>query len=220
MPPQSGRNEGPTSVLGGDQQNLDNTRPPSTKQRKEIIYEGDVYDVTDWVSRHPGGRIIEFYTQPGEDSTLAIQQFHNRSMLRVSGLMKSMKKTANKADNEDTSTPLPKLSVETRKRHEALTKDFQALHKSLENEGFFKPSPLHLTYRLLELAVLHLVGLYLNHLRFTVGISNLTYLLGFSCGAMFVGRCGWFMHEGGHNSLTGRPRLDRLLHSFVLGELF
>jgi len=216
MPPQSGQ-EGP-AVL--DPQSLTNgTSSLPSKQRKEILYEGEVYDVTDWISRHPGGRIIEFYTQPGEDSTLAIQQFHNRSMLRVSSLMKSMKKTSKSNGNESTppATLSSKLSPSTRKRHEALTKDFQALHKSLESEGFFKPSPLHLTYRLLELAALHCTGLYFLG---TVGVPKLGYLLGLLSAAMFGGRCGWLMHEGGHHSLTGRPKLDRLLQSFIFGELF
>ena len=26
-----------------------------------------------------------------------------------------------------------------------------------------------------------------------------------------IGRCGWFMHEGGHHSLTGNIKIDKLL---------
>ena len=59
--------------------------------KKELLYEGYLYDVTEWVRRHPGGKIIEFYTQSGEDSTLAVQQFHQRSTKKVMAIMKSLK---------------------------------------------------------------------------------------------------------------------------------
>jgi cytochrome b involved in lipid metabolism len=57
--------------------------------RKEILYEGHFYDVTKFINRHPGGNIIKFYTEPGEDATLAIQQFHHRSMNRIKTILKS-----------------------------------------------------------------------------------------------------------------------------------
>jgi cytochrome b involved in lipid metabolism len=61
-------------------------------QRQEILVEGYFYDVTDWIRRHPGGRIIQFYTKKGEDATLAVQQFHQRSTKRVAAIMASLKK--------------------------------------------------------------------------------------------------------------------------------
>lgn len=82
--------------------------------RKEILFDGYFYDVTDFVKRHPGtflnfinrkidcfgyiyecmtgGSIIEFYTKSGEDATHAIQQFHQRSTKRVSAIMRTLKK--------------------------------------------------------------------------------------------------------------------------------
>jgi len=60
--------------------------------KKEILCDGYFYDVTEWVKRHPGGKIIEFYTDSGEDATLAIQQFHQRSTKRIKAIMSSLKK--------------------------------------------------------------------------------------------------------------------------------
>lgn len=59
--------------------------------RKEILFDGHFYDVTDFIRKHPGGRIIEYYTQTGEDGTHAIQQFHQRSIKRVKVIMSSLK---------------------------------------------------------------------------------------------------------------------------------
>jgi hypothetical protein len=60
--------------------------------RKEILYEGYYYDVTDFIQRHPGGNVIKFYTEPGEDGALAIQQFHHRSIKQVLAMMKALPK--------------------------------------------------------------------------------------------------------------------------------
>lgn len=60
--------------------------------RKEVLFDGYFYDVTDFVKRHPGGSIIEYYTKNGEDATHAIQQFHQRSTKRVTAIMNSLKR--------------------------------------------------------------------------------------------------------------------------------
>ncbi len=61
-------------------------------EKKEILYDGYFYDVTDFITRHPGGSVIEYYTKAGEDSTHAIRQFHQRSFKRVQGMMSAFKK--------------------------------------------------------------------------------------------------------------------------------
>jgi cytochrome b involved in lipid metabolism len=77
--------------------NLNNTSEPLLSEKvkaegKEILYEGFYYDVSSFIQRHPGGNVIKFYTEPGEDATMAIQQFHHRSMKQVLAIMKSLPK--------------------------------------------------------------------------------------------------------------------------------
>lgn len=46
-----------------------NAHPPqitSASSVKEILYEGDYYDVTNFIKQHPGGSIIEFYVEHGK----------------------------------------------------------------------------------------------------------------------------------------------------------
>jgi len=62
------------------------------KKKLEILYDGFFYDVTEFINRHPGGNIIKFYTEPGEDATLALEQFHHRSIDKVKLIMKSLPK--------------------------------------------------------------------------------------------------------------------------------
>jgi cytochrome b involved in lipid metabolism len=74
------------------QEPVDPLKNPPPQERKELYYKGFFYDVTEWVRRHPGGKIIEFYTKKGEDASLPIQEFHNRSTKKVMGIMNSLKK--------------------------------------------------------------------------------------------------------------------------------
>lgn len=60
--------------------------------RKEILCDGWYYDVTEFARRHPGGSIIDYYTKTGEDATLAIQQFHQRSPMKIKAILKSFKR--------------------------------------------------------------------------------------------------------------------------------
>ena len=73
--------------------------------------------------------------------------------------------------------------------------DFDKLTRELEAEGFFKPDLGHVTFRVVELLTMFAVGFYL--------MLNGHMLLGLVIAGVAQGRCGWFMHEGGHYSLTG-----------------
>lgn len=69
-----------------------NTVENSQKKKLEVLYDGYFYDVTDFIERHPGGKIMELYTESGEDATIAIHQFHYRSLKMVLARMKGLKK--------------------------------------------------------------------------------------------------------------------------------
>jgi len=58
----------------------------------ELLYDGYFYDVTSWIKKHPGGDVIKLYTESGEDSSVAIKQFHLRTFDRVSSIMRMLPK--------------------------------------------------------------------------------------------------------------------------------
>jgi cytochrome b involved in lipid metabolism len=82
-----------TSEMVGPEEDFHNQgaeeRSPNIK---EILCDGYYYDVTNFVRKHPGGSIIDYYTQRGEDATHAIQQFHQRSSKKIDIMLKSFKK--------------------------------------------------------------------------------------------------------------------------------
>lgn len=68
------------------------TKNATDNFRKKILCDGFFYDVTDFIKKHPGGNVIAYYTENCEDSTSAIQQFHNRSIEKVRLMMSGLKK--------------------------------------------------------------------------------------------------------------------------------
>ncbi len=68
--------------------------PPkdSGSKRLEVLCDGYYYDVTEFLAKHPGGDIMELYTDTREDATIAIQQFHYRSLKTVMARMKGLKR--------------------------------------------------------------------------------------------------------------------------------
>ncbi|OXA56485.1 Fatty acid desaturase 2 [Folsomia candida] len=172
---------------------------------KEILYEGNYYDVTNFIKRHPGGSIIEYYVAHGEDATHAMQQFHQRSSKKIRLMLQSFKK-------RPATDRRMILGEEKLKRHQALTEDFNKLYLELEKEGMFRPSYVHNIYRISEIIAIGYVGYLLLFSQ-----SYLIKLLGCLLLGLAQGRSGWVQHESGHHSLTGNPKADRLIHAVIFG---
>jgi len=90
-----------------------------------------------------------------------------------------------------------------------MIEDFYKLRNELEAEGFFKPSFPHIFYRITELIVLHCISVYL--------IFQGHVILGMFLFSIANGRCGWLMHEGGHSSITGSVKVDKILQAILFG---
>lgn len=172
---------------------------------KEILCDGYFYDVTNFISRHPGGSIIMYYAQCGEDATHAIQQFHQRSADRVRMMMKAFKRRP----ASDSELGLDEAVI---KKNRALTEDFNKLYLELEEEGLFEPSYTHIILRLVELLVMTAAGVALIQCQ-----SYLAKFIGSVLIGLVRGRSGWMQHESGHMSLSGNPKMDRILHALLIG---
>jgi fatty acid desaturase 2 (delta-6 desaturase) len=175
---------------GGEKQSSTKTEATvsDVTEPVEVLINGSFYDVTNM--KHPGGTVINFYAGKGIDATQAFDNFHIRSK-KASKYLKSLPSRKAKVDSS------------------ALLKDFDALTKELEAEGFFKPSYLHVFYRIAEVILMHVIGVYM--------ILNGYYYSGAVVFGVASGRCGWLMHEGGHYSLTGNIAIDRFMQVVIYG---
>ena len=175
----------------------------SAEGKQEVLIEGRWYDVTGW--KHPGGSVIKLYAGKDLDATQAFTNFHIRSPV------------ARKFLDGRPSRPAENKQKDGREKlpgQAALLDDFDKLTADLKAEGFFKPAPLHIMYRLVEVVVMHALGFYL-----CFGMQNTMaqYVTGLAVLGLVSGRCGWLMHEGGHYSLTGYIPLDRALQVVLYG---
>jgi fatty acid desaturase len=172
-------------------------RKPGTKTEydQEVLINGNWYNVEEFAKRHPGGRILNFYR--GKDATEAFNEFHNRS-IKAKKMLKTMKHRPDEGKSQLLGTEV-----------DPLVRDFTILRGELEKEGFFKPSIPHVALRIAELVAMHAIGFWLLSTGYTM--AGLTML------GVAQGRCGWFMHEGGHCSLTGNIPTDIAIQVFFYG---
>lgn len=170
--------------------------------KQEVLIEGRWYDVTGW--KHPGGSVIKLYAGKDLDATQAFLNFHVRS--------DKARKFLEARPSRAASNPA-KDGREKIKGQSALLDDFDALTEELRAEGFFKPAPLHIIYRLVEIILMHAAGFYL----FFNGANFWQQAAGIALLGLTSGRCGWLMHEGGHYSLSGNIFVDRTLQVVLYG---
>jgi fatty acid desaturase len=163
-------------------------------EKRELLIDGQMYDITSFIKKHPGGRVLTFYE--GTDASEAYNEFHMRSKKANKFLKALPSRPAEKDPNEDA-------------KETALIKDFQELREEFRKEGMFEPDKNHVYLRLAEVAAMHVVGFCLLYSGYYWG--------GLSLLGLASGRCGWLMHEGGHYSLTGDITMDRNIQKFVYG---
>jgi len=167
------------------------------KQRQtEVLVDGVLYNVEGF--KHPGGSIINFYGSPDGpvDASEAWHAFHMRSPKA----MKMMKALPHKAAPAHMAKKDP------------LVEDFIKFRESLQEEGFFEPDSWYTIYRFAELVAMHVIGLSLVYRGGLPSVIAGLVILGLASG-----RCGWYMHEGGHYSLTGHIPTDQKIQSFAYG---
>lgn len=169
------------------------------QQPNEVFIGGRLYDCTNF--RHPGGSVITFFMGSG-DATEEFEQFH----------IKLPK--AHRLLNTLPSRPAPPnhtVDVKEQKRLAKLSADFKQLHDDCVKEGLFDANWPHIIYRFADILFMHWIGLYmLFNYRYLWPLA--LFLLGIA-----EGRCGWWMHEGGHYSITGNKAVDLKIQEILYG---
>lgn len=169
-----------------------------------IVVDRKVYNVSQWVKRHPGGlRIIGHYA--GEDATEAFTAFHpDLKMVR-----KYMKPLL--IGELEASEP-----SQDGQKNAALVEDFRALRERLEAEGCFKTQPLFFILHLGHILLLEAIAL-LMVWYFGTGWINTALIAVLLSTAQ--SQAGWLQHDFGHLSVFKKSRWDHLLHKFIIGQL-
>lgn len=170
------------------------------QQPHEVLIHGRLYDITGF--RHPGGSIMK-YLQGKGDATDAFVEFHCRST-KAQKMLKALPNRAAPAIDPVTQPELERMAT--------LSKNYAKFRRQLEEEGWFNPSMPHVLYRSFEIVAIFALAVYLLTINASLFFIPAAALVG-----MGTGRSGWWMHEGGHVSITGNFKLDHRLQEFFFG---
>jgi fatty acid desaturase 2 (delta-6 desaturase) len=162
-----------------------------------IYIHGFWYDISNF--KHPGGTVIKHYAN--NDATEAFDSFHFRSS--------RAKKILNSLPKLELNTVPSLENYEKIDNNIEMLQDFNIWKQSLIDRGFFKPSYIHVTYRLSELIGIFSLATYM--------VYNNQLLLSLLLYGLFSGRCGWVQHECGHTSFTCNKYYDKIIQKITIG---
>ena len=150
-------------------------------EKIHMLIDGRVYNVTEFMRKHPGGSIIKFYK--GMDATDAFHAFHNRSekAKRLLKSLPSVEKNESEVKIRDDSED-PEIV------------DFRKLREELEREGKFKPLWGVQILRTLEVLLCHFLAFYFT-MYYSAILGGLFY-------GITIARNGFLMHDMGWTSFS------------------
>nr|ATI22173.1 delta-5 desaturase 4 [Brachionus koreanus]QBO56253.1 fatty acid desaturase 5/6-2 [Brachionus koreanus] len=173
------------------------------RQNKWIVIDNNVYDVTNFSKKHPGGKVI-LLNNVGQDATDAFTSFH-KDMNKVEKYLKALKIGKVVAESDIN---------QKEERKDELHKDFQQLRKLAEKMNLFKPSPWFYSLHFLQLIVLDLIGTYLIYKS---GYENwFTYFIAVACLVTTQAQAGWLQHDLGHLSVFKSTKMNHFAHKVVI----
>ena len=161
-----------------------------------IKIDGATYDVTNF--DHPGGSIIGYAGANGDDAGNTFREFHARSRVARRYLASLPRRNERDVD----------VVVENEIEKDEIQQDYLNMRAKLVDLGCFEPDPIHVYFRLMEIAFFFGLGVWLA--PHNIYASMFAFL-------MFKTRCGWVQHEGGHLSLTGNKAVDRRIQIVTMG---
>lgn len=165
---------------------------------KWLVIDGNVYNITRWSKKHPGGsRVITHYA--GQDASEAFIAFHNNEQ-DVRKYLKAFHVG-------------PVLSSQWTEK--PIVKDFQELRETATQMGLFKPSIFFYAFQIFQIIVfdaLAYLNLYYNGLSFT------TFCLSVFCLGTSQTLAGWTQHDFGHLSVSKNTSVNRFWHYLCMGS--
>ncbi|BFZ15351.1 hypothetical protein BsWGS_18390 [Bradybaena similaris] len=178
----------------------DEVKDKTTSQGQWLVIDGQVYNVTSWSRRHPGGsKIIGHYA--GQDATDAFRAFHN-DLNFVKKYLKAIHIGSLK---------------ESQLQVKPVEKDFREIRDVAEKMGLFHPSLLFFALHLLHILLLDGAAW---AVMYHFGASWTPYLISLLLVTTAEAQVSWLQHDFGHLSVfRGHPKLDHLLHFLTMGVI-
>jgi len=165
------------------------------KDDRWLVIDGQVYDVTKWSKRHPGGpRLIGHFA--GQDATDAFGAFHN-DMDKVKKYLKVLH--IGEVDNYEVKD---------------IDEDFRKLRETATKMDLFRPSFLFYAVNLGHVALLFLLSYYV---LVWYGSGWIPYLISLALVSTAQAQIGWNQHDFGHLSVFKNSKIDHAMHQLCIG---
>ncbi|XP_036068244.1 fatty acid desaturase 2 [Oryzias melastigma] len=175
-----------------------------TRTDQWLVINRKVYNITQWVKRHPGGsRVISHYA--GEDATEAFTAFHP-DLKFVQKFLKPLL----------IGELAPTEPSQDRNKNASIIQDFENLRVQAEKKGLFKTNPLFFGLHLGHILLLEVLAWLL------VWLCGTGWTMTFLCSILLAtaqSQAGWLQHDFGHLSVFRKSKWNHLVHKFVIGHL-
>ena len=170
---------------------------------KVVAIDGVVYDITNFIQRHPGGKVIEFYLDQDATDVFKAMHYHSKKAEKVLKSLPKITGPGAPAIKNDGDSPF--------------VQDFRKLLDVWDEKGYFDANYPLLAYRIFE--IFAFVALSFAIFAAESIIPNPYMRIPMASVVIGVAwtRCGWLQHDGGHCGITGNTRFDHAIQAVVEG---
>lgn len=180
-------------------------KPQKSEGPKILSIDGVCYDITNFVQRHPGGKVIEYYLDQDATDVFKAMHYHSKKADKV---LKSLPKVSG--------TTAPKIKQDG---ESAFVQDFRKLLDVWDEKGYFGVNYPLLVYRLFEIFAFVLLAFTIFGAREWIPNSFVRIPLSSVVIGVAWTRCGWLQHDGGHCGITGNTKVDHAIQILVEGVI-
>ncbi|XP_060566805.1 acyl-CoA 6-desaturase-like [Ruditapes philippinarum] len=167
----------------------------NSRDDRWIVIGGEVYDVTSWSYKHPGGsRLIGHYA--GQDATEAVGAFHNNET-QVNKYLKSM--------HIGTVENNVELDIAT---------DFRKLKEVAKSMGLYEPSYTFYAAILGHIVLLIVLAYFVLQ---WFGVTWWSVALSLILFSTAQAQAAWTQHDYGHLSVFKNSKIDHFFHHLTMG---
>lgn len=192
----------------------DEVRKHNQKDDIWLIINEKVYNVTEFLSKHPGGqRVLRIYG--GEDATEAFNAFHKEfdKVLRYS----KMYHIGQIYPNETLSSLTPDATSTDQKKIQSLKEmraDILSLRKVFVDMGLFEANYLFFILHGMHIVFFQILGFYI---LWNYGCGYVALGCALICHIIAQAQAAWTQHDYGHSSILAKPKHNQYIQMFFLG---
>lgn len=175
-----------------------------------IVVQNNVYNMTTFQHKHPGGRhVLKQYA--GQDATEVFNAFHKEfekvnkySKLYLVGKVRPDSQVAEAGPTEQ----------EKFLKEAAIRRDFAEVKATAEKMGLFNPSYTFFIIHGLQIVLSQIAGYYI---LLKYGYSFVPFVFALFFHVIAQGQTNWAQHDYGHSSLAKKPIVNKYIHLFFIG---